>query len=333
MAPDLIAVCVAMLGDTSLTITLRPPAAFQSNALYDVRANGRHYIAKLYLKEREWDDAPYREYHGLKLAEPLDVAPRAIALKEAPEPLVLYEYLPGAAWGRRAPQPGDLDALLELILRVQTLHSDHPRLAYRRNLMVTFGLCRTTIDDYVAWCSAHHPAGRATAALCACAIQQSEAGFAELAQAPFVACFTKPDLRFANIIARPDGRLALVDWEDSMMGDPAFDLADLLCAADQEDLVRWQHWEPFWQRYFIAHQRDGNLPRRAQLYARLFSVFWLTLVGKGMRLAQAGQAPHFDINSMPSEQRLRRFLARALAPTPDAFERTLSELPETCFFP
>ncbi len=55
---------------------------------------------------------------------------------------------------------------------------------------------------------------------------------------------------------------ALVYWEDSMMGDPAFDLADLLTAPDQEDLVRWREWEPFWQLYFSAYEHDGSLPRR-----------------------------------------------------------------------
>lgn len=333
MAPDLLAFCSAALDTHELNIAPRLPVAFQSNALYDVRANGRHYIAKVYLKRREWDDAPHREYHGLKLVEPLDSAPQVIAMKAPPDPAVLYEYLPGTAWGRRAPQPGDLDALLDLLLRVQALHSDHPRLAYRRNLSVTHDYVRTAVDNYVAWCSAQHPAGSTTAALCARALNQSAADFFELTQTPFVPCFTKPDLRFANIIARPDGRLALVDWEDSMMGDPAFDLADLLCAADQEDLVRWHDWEPFWQRSFAAHKHDGGLPRRAQLYVRLFSMYWLTLVGKGVRLAQAGQAPHFDINGISSEQRLRRYLARALAPEPGAFESTLAALPETCFFP
>jgi len=28
-------------------------------------------------------------------------------------------------------------------------------------------------------------------------------------------CFCRSDARFANVIARPDGRLGLVDWEDS----------------------------------------------------------------------------------------------------------------------
>ena len=330
---DLQDFCCAALGTTDIVIAPRPPAAFQSNALFDVASAGKHYIAKVYLKEREWHDAPYREYHGLKLVEPLDIAPRAVALKTAPDPAVLYEYLPGDAWNRRTPKPGDLDALLDLILSVHSLRSDHPRLSYRRNLTITHSYCRTTIDDYAAWCDAHHPAGRATAAWCVHAIKQSEADFVELAQTPFVPCFTKPDLRFANVVARQNGRLALVDWEDSMMGDPAFDLADMLNAPDQEDLVRWHKWAPLWERYFAAHDRDKALPRRTQLYARMFATYWLTLVSKGMRLAKAGQTPHFDVNSMPSEQRLRRFLARALAPEPSTFEHTLLEMPETCFFP
>lgn len=334
MPPDLHAFCSNTLGTHELSITPRPPAAFQSNALHDVRARNGHYIAKVYLKQREWDDAPHREFLGLKLVEALDIAPRVIAMKAAPEPVVLYEFLPGQAWDRRVPQPGDLDALLDLLLRMQALHSDHPRLAHRPNSALSHDYARAIFDRYVAWCDRRHPAGRATAALCQRAIEQAEPAFQDLAQERFVPRFTKPDMRFANVIARPDGRLALVDWEDSMLGDPAFDLADMLTAPNQEDLVPWRAWAPIWRRCFDAHRAaDPRMAERAARHAQICAIYWLTLVGKGMQLAEAGQPPHFDINSMLSEQRLRRFLARALAPEPAAFDDTLTALPETCFFP
>jgi hypothetical protein len=84
MAPDPHALCCAALGGHALGITPRTPrtpAAFQSNALHDVRTRDGHYIAKVYLNPREWDDAPHREYLGLQLAEPHDIALRVIAMK------------------------------------------------------------------------------------------------------------------------------------------------------------------------------------------------------------------------------------------------------------
>jgi len=37
-------------------------------------------------------------------------------------------------------------------------------------------------------------------------------------------CFCRSDARFANVIARPDGRLGLVDWEDSGLRDRAVEV-------------------------------------------------------------------------------------------------------------
>jgi len=61
-------------------------------------------------------------------------------------------------------------------------------------------------------------------------------------------CFCRSDARFANVIARPDGRVGLVDWEDSGLRDPARELADLLHHPNQEDLIDAEGWQPFLDR-------------------------------------------------------------------------------------
>ena len=55
-------------------------------------------------------------------------------------------------------------------------------------------------------------------------MQSLERGLADaLPLIPEVApvCFCRSDARFANVISRPDGRVGLVDWEDSGLRDPA----------------------------------------------------------------------------------------------------------------
>ncbi len=54
------------------TIQERIPLGFQSNQLFDVWWNGRHFIAKHFLKNDELADAPRREFEALQLLVPLD---------------------------------------------------------------------------------------------------------------------------------------------------------------------------------------------------------------------------------------------------------------------
>jgi aminoglycoside/choline kinase family phosphotransferase len=128
-------------------------------------------------------------------------------------------------------------------------------------------------------------------------------------------CFCRADARFANVIRRPDGRLGLVDWEDSGLRDPARDVADLLTHPNQEDLVAPEAWDSFLQPYLAGRAAvDPQLARRVQLYLAIFPLYWLaTLLGRGMRLAAADGLDGWTVNGLPANVRLRRYLARALA--------------------
>jgi thiamine kinase-like enzyme len=68
-----------------------------------------------------------------------------------------------------------------------------------------------------------------------------------LMPAPLVFCRSDP--RCANVIARPDGRLGLGDWEDSGLRDPGREVADLLLHPNQEDLVAGPVWDAFLRPY------------------------------------------------------------------------------------
>jgi hypothetical protein len=156
-----------------------------------------------------------------------------------------------------------------------------------------------------------------------------------LAEIPPVLCFCRSDARFANVISRPDGRLGMVDWEDSGLRDPARDVADLQAHANQEDLLSPAEWEAFLRPYLAARSvADPTLSERIHLYLAIFPIFWLwLLIGRGLSLANSGKLGGWTISGLPPNQRLRRYLARAIAWPDRVFHRQLALLADVTFFP
>jgi hypothetical protein len=100
--------------------------------------------------------------------------------------------------------------------------------------------------------------------------------------------FCRSDPRFANVIARPHGRVGLVDWEDSGLRDPAPELADLLHHPNQEDLLGPEGWQPFLDRYLPTCRDDPGFGEWLRGYLALFPVFWLgVLLAEGLRRAES----------------------------------------------
>jgi aminoglycoside phosphotransferase (APT) family kinase protein len=127
-----------------------------------------------------------------------------------------------------------------------------------------------------------------------------------------------------------------VDWEHSGWGDPARDLADAITHANQEDLLHWDEWQPFLEPYLAGRAHlDPELGERMRLYLGLHPLFWLAfLLAKScVPRAQAGNLAGWMINEMPAHERLRRFLARALAWPEMNFTRHLENVADVVFFP
>ena len=159
--------------------------------------------------------------------------------------------------------------------------------------------------------------------------------FQELSAQVPVTCFCRADPRFANVIQRPNGKLGLVDWEDSGLRDAARDLADVVTYPNQEDLLVWSEWLAFVEPYLAARGTiDRDIQRRMQLYQAIFSFFWLTIICRaGIRVAAAGQLDSWTVNGLRGNERLRRYLARAVAWPEMDFDDALTRIKTIQFFP
>ena len=322
-------------------VRARPPIDHQSNQLHDVWFGRRHLIAKEFLKSDEFTTAPVHEYRALELLAPLDLAPRPVAIEPEPRPplgpLVLYEFMPGTMWDRRRPAADDLARLAELWLAMHRVPTE--------GLWVSRGHGRPAADAehwlrasfraYGQWVEAEFPEGRRGLDLCLELLERRRSVGQELDAHEPVACFCRADTRFANVIARPDGRLGMVDWEDSGLRDPAKDLADLATHPNQEDLLGPGDLMAFLGPYLAERERlDPGLERRAQLYLAAFPVFWLAvLIGTGVRRAAAGALAGWRVNGLPTNERLRRYLARATSWPSADFSAELAALGSLRFFP
>jgi Ser/Thr protein kinase RdoA (MazF antagonist) len=191
------------------------------------------------------------------------------------------------------------------------------------------------LEGYGAWVEAEFRPGREASGLGLAVLEKSQKAAAQLASCTPALYFCRSDPRFANVIERPDGRLGLVDWEDSGLRDPATELADLVSHPNQEDLLSWAEWQAFIQPYAEVRSRtDPELLERLQLYLVIFPVFWLSLfVERGIERARAGEAPGWAIEGLPANQKLRRYLARALAWPETDFAEVLEKVANLRFFP
>ena len=326
-------------------IRLRPlaPLEHQSNHLYEARAGGVVHMVKEFRKPDELYDAPAREYFAMEALAPREIAPRPVAYVRAGQlgpgqwPIVVYQRLEGEMWDRRAPTPADMQALARLWLVVH----DVPVAGAPRARGVADGAGRLLdrlphiLQRYADWARESAPACRPTAEALAIAGARAEAAAAELRRLPVRELYCRSDARFSNVIVRPDGRLGMVDWEDCGAGDPAQFVADLRIGPNQEDLISPEAWQAFSGLYLGAlGRRDPSLARRVALYELLAVMLWLGLmVERVLAEAAAGPVRRWAMNTMPANERGRRFLARALAWPEGDFEAALARIAVYRLFP
>jgi len=315
-------------------LTLRPPAPHQANRLYDVRADGRHLIAKEYLEANE-RDGPRHEYAALQVVAPLDIAPRPVFFDPSLGPVVIYAFLDGEMWDRRVPSAAELADLAAVWLRLHALPTAGLWVAtgQAQPWSAVVARLRALIEPYAAWVERAAPQRRQTARRCLAALDRGLASAAALIPPDAPLCFCRSDPRFANVIARPDGRLGLVDWEDSGLRDPAREVADLLLHPNQEDLLDWPAWQAFLGPYAASRRADPGFEDRLRGYLAIFPVFWLgLLLHEGLARLERGTFAGWLVNELAPEERLRRYLARSLAWPETEPASALAALGDLAFF-
>lgn len=320
-----------------LQIIVRMPLEIQSNELYDVYFADRHLIAKYFLKPDEVTTAPVREYNSLQLLVPYDIAPQPIFYDPAVAPVVIYEYLAGTMWDRHKPTADQLTRLAQLWLTMHRIPTSNlwPSRGWERTTAEIMAAFRQHFEDYAGWAVDHFPPGNTAIALCLAQLAHLPSIFQQISAADPQLCFCRADPRFANVIERPDGRLACVDWEDSGLRDPARDLADLLTHPNQEDLLTVAEWQAFLQPYWAARTAiDPTVQQRMHLYLAIFPLFWLAIcLSIGVKLATKETTAGWQINGLPANLRLRRYLARSIAWPATDFSEQLAQMTDLQFFP
>lgn len=320
---------------TELQVSLRKPLDFQSNLLYDIRGSNLHFIAKEYLKPDELTVAPLREYKALQLLSSFDIAPQPVFFEPDIAPIVVYKYMDGEMWDRRPVSAANLSNLVDVWLKINSVSVDWISRGSERTLQAIGEELRQRLTDYLEWSSTEFVPGQRAAEMCLHLLENRDKIIKELSENTPILYFCRSDPRFANVIQRPNGRLGLVDWEDSGLRDPAREVVDLLTHPNQEDLLCWNEWQVFVQPYINARQKmDREISRRLHLYLAVYPLFWLTILLKqGIKFASEGQLAGWISNDLPGNIRLRRYLARALAWPNMEYESTLEELESLEFFP
>jgi hypothetical protein len=336
---ELVQTAITRALGTGASIQERPPLNFQSNQLFDVWQNGRHHIAKHYLKTDELADAPRREFEALQLLAPLDVAPQPVFYDPALGPVVIYEFLEGTMWDRTPPTAVQLHQLADLWLTLNDLPPDGLWLSrgMERTMQDVSAMFHSYLQNYETWAAEHFQPGLAGVPYCWALLEQLPAILDSFAQLPEpTLLFCRSDPRFANVIQRPDGRLALVDWEDCGLRDPARDVADLLTHPNQEDLLTDEEWAALLRPYTTERRKtDPHFNERIHHYLALFPVFWLLgLLNYGVNHFNAGKSfQGWQPNRIPVNIQLRRYLARAKCWPANPTAADLASLENLRFFP
>jgi hypothetical protein len=177
-----------------------------------VRVQGQQLIAKEYLRA-DRPSAARHEYDALRRLEALHLAPKPLFFDPRVGPVVVYRYMEGEMWDRRVPSAAELGALAELWLRFHCLGTDGFWLAtgQARSWGEIEARVRAPVQSYAVWADRTAPQFRHAAGLCLEALDRSLAAARRFIPSQTPLCFCRSDARFANVIARTDGRLGLVD--------------------------------------------------------------------------------------------------------------------------
>ena len=290
----------------------RPSIDLQSNDLYDLKNGDHHFILKAYLKEDELEEAPRREFQSLTLLQSTNLAPKPIFFDATAGPFVIYEFMAGEMWDRKRPSSHQLQELAEAWLTINTLEHEKPWLARGSQYPIRFDWVQKRFAEYVAWAETAVSNPKPIIHRLNRSLKKVEPIFHKIDSVSPKRLFSRSDPRFANIIGRPNGRLGIIDWEDSGWHDPAYAAADLLLHANQEDLLTLDEWEVFLRPYFHERTKDDpKIEQRFAWYMAALPFFWLALFLKLSRHHHtSGTYDTWQINQLPADERIGNYWRR-----------------------
>jgi hypothetical protein len=110
-------------------------------------------------------------------------------------------------------------------------------------------------------------------------------------------------------------------------------VTDLFLHTEQEDLLTQADYDAFLASYTQAMEIDREqFARRIEEINRVLPLFYIVIVMRyGIGLSQAGRLADWQVNEMPANLRLQRYLARALADS--MFDFDPGEYADVSFFP
>jgi hypothetical protein len=150
-----------------LTVAEREALPHQGNRLFDVWLGSTHLIAKLFChpeSKRRLISAE-REHNALQLLHSSVLAPSPRGFRGGPEPVVIYDYVPGSMWDRQPPSPVQLYQLADAWLRLAEVPSAGLWLAQGQDepWSAVESLLRGRVQAYADWVVASDPQRAKTA--------------------------------------------------------------------------------------------------------------------------------------------------------------------------
>ncbi|MCB0114381.1 MAG: aminoglycoside phosphotransferase family protein [Caldilineaceae bacterium] len=231
-------------------------------------------------------DRAGREWNALHvLAEAgLSIAPRPILLdrERYAWPVVVQSWVDGEAMQEPPHADADWEALLAHLRTVHALTADR----IQRPLPNVVLFAATVGDAFAAidWQLDLLPPAERPPQLVTLLEDLHRCRFPSWDAPALTLCRADPNIR--NFIRR-DGPWVSVDWEYSGLGDPAFEIADLIAhiAHLEVPAERW-HW--FVDRYVGGEQHADPLRTRIETYLPLMLVWWVVRIARYLHETERG---------------------------------------------
>lgn len=254
-----------------------------NNRLYCARRQGQMLAVKFTMRDdRDRAGREWTALHILAEAE-LSIAPQPLLIdrERYTWPVVVQSWIDGEPLQGPPHADADWQAILAHLRTVHALTADK----IRRPLPTTVLYASTAKEACAAidWQLNLLPSAERPPQLVALCADLHRCRFPSWDAPTLTLCRADPNMR--NFIRR-EGAWASVDWEYSGLGDPAFEIADLIAHIAHLDVPedRW-HW--FVDQY-VGGQQAVPLRVRIETYLPLLLVWWTVRIARYLRETDRG---------------------------------------------